>query len=239
MIFFNFIHSNNFILLILSIPCLKPVKLLVYCILGYILPSSRKWLARHINDPFVKKAQKLGLRSRAAFKLIEIQEKYSFIKPGDSVLDLGSAPGSWSEACAKWIKQGKIVACDLLYMDDIQNVNFIQGDFTEQDTQQQILATANNEISVIISDMSPNKTGMKKVDQWKSAALAETLLNFANNNLKENGNMLFKTFHGDGFEEILKTARSMFVTVKSIKPEASRKNSTEIFLLCLAMKNNS
>lgn len=196
-------------------------------------------MERHINDPFVKKAQKLGLRSRAAFKLIEIQEKHRFIKPGDAVLDLGSAPGSWSEACIPWVKHGKIIACDLLPMPEIAEVNFIQGDFTEQVIQAQLLEAAAGEISIILSDMSPNKTGMKKVDQWQSAGLAEVLLHFANINLKENGNMLFKTFHGDGFEDILKTARSMFTKVKSVKPEASRKNSTEIFLLCLAKKNNS
>ena len=203
------------------------------------MSSSKRWLERQRNDQFVKQAQKLGLRSRAAFKLIEIQEKYKFIKANSHVLDLGSAPGSWSEACLPWVKQGTIVACDLLAMPPIANVNFIQGDFTESETQNAILNAMQHRIEIIISDMSPNKTGMKKVDQWQSSALSETLLYFAEQHLAANGNLLFKAFHGDGFEEIIRTARTMFTSVKSIKPKASRKDSTETYLLCLAKRTKA
>ena len=202
------------------------------------LSSSKRWLERHRNDQYVKKANKLGLRSRAAFKLIEIQEKYRFIASHDTLLDLGSAPGSWSEACLEWTKSGKIIACDLLNMPPISGINFIQGDFTNRDIQTKILDLCHHNVDVIISDMSPNKTGIKKVDQWQSTALSESLLYFAEQNLKPGGNLLFKSFHGDGFEDIIKQCRSMFKSVKSIKPDASRKISTEIFLLCLEKKTN-
>lgn len=198
--------------------------------------SSKKWLERHRNDAFVKKANKLGLRSRAAFKLMETQEKYKFIKPKNTVVDLGSAPGSWSEACTPWLKDGKMIACDILNMPSIPDVTFIQGDFNEPSTRNAILDAANNSIDVIISDMSPNKTGIKKVDQWQASALSELVLLFATANLKHNGNLFFKCFHGDGFDDILKLARKSFCQVKSVKPAASRKDSTETYLLCLAKK---
>lgn len=203
------------------------------------MSSSKRWLDRQRNDPYVKKAHKLGLRSRAAFKLQEIQNKHHFIKSKNNVVDLGAAPGSWSEIAKDWLNEGQIVACDLLMMDPIEKVEFVQGDFTSPDIQAKLLNLCENNIDTILSDMSPNKTGVKKVDQWKSTALCETVLHFAESHLKVNGNLLFKCFHGDGFEEVLKMARSIFKSVKSIKPDASRKNSTEIYLLCLAKKDKA
>lgn len=203
------------------------------------MPSSRNWLKQHANDHYVKQARKLGLRSRAAFKLKEIQTKHKFIKANDHVIDLGAAPGSWSEMCMTWLNSNTLVACDLLEMQHIDGVNFIQGDFNEPEIQKQILENFQGLPDVIISDMSPNKTGVKKVDQWQSTALCEVVLEFASEYLRPGGNLLFKSFHGDGFEEILKIARSLFGKVKSVKPDASRKNSTEIYLLCLAKKDKA
>lgn len=200
------------------------------------MSSSKRWLERNRNDIYVKEAKKLGLRSRAAFKLKQIQEKHKFIKASDNIIDLGAAPGSWSELCSTWLSSGKIVACDLLEMQSIPNIMFIQGDFNDPSTQKNILNHLEGKIDCIVSDMSPNKTGIKKVDQWQSSALSETLLYFSKQNLKTNGNLLFKCFHGDGFEEIMKIARSQFKSIKSIKPDASRKQSTEVYLLCLEKK---
>ena len=202
--------------------------------------SSGRWMQEHFDDHYVKQSKEQGYRSRASFKLLELHEKDKLFRPGMTVVDLGAAPGGWSQVAAQLVGDtGRVVASDILPMDSMAGVEFVQGDFTNIDVQTKLLNLCENNIDTILSDMSPNKTGVKKVDQWKSTALCETVLHFAESHLKVNGNLLFKCFHGDGFEEVLKMARSIFKSVKSIKPDASRKNSTEIYLLCLAKKDKA
>ncbi len=195
--------------------------------------TSKKWLKEHFADVFVKKAQQEGYRSRAAYKLLEIQNKDKIFKPGMTVVDLGAAPGGWSEVAAKVIQpSGKVIAVDVLPMDAIPDVVFIQGDFTEAETYNLLLQQLENKpVDVVICDMSPNISGIKVVDQTRSMYLAELALDFAKQVLKPGGVMLTKVFHGVGFEEFLRDLRAVFKQVKTRKPEASRSRSNEIYLL--------
>jgi 23S rRNA (uridine2552-2'-O)-methyltransferase len=195
--------------------------------------SSRKWLDRHFNDTYVKQAQKAGYRSRAAFKLLEIQEKDRLIKPGMKVVDLGAAPGGWSQIVRDLVgERGQVFALDILPMDPIAGVSFIQGDFREPDPLNGLRNLLDGAaIDLVISDMAPNVTGMASVDQPRSIYLCELALDFARENLKPGGGFVAKVFQGEGFDNYLREVRSSFTRVVSRKPDSSRAKSREIYLV--------
>jgi 23S rRNA (uridine2552-2'-O)-methyltransferase len=204
-------------------------------------PSSQRWLKEHHSDLYVKQARKEGYRSRAVYKLLEIQEKEKLIQPGMTVIDVGAAPGSWSEVAIKWVgKKGKLIAVDLLPITPIPHVTFIQGDFEEENTWQAI-QTANQDrpIDVILSDMAPNTCGIQSADQLRSVSLAESVLDFAQMHLSAGGTVLIKVFQGEGFDALLKTMRTQFKTVKIKKPAASRARSKEVYLLGVNIRSPS
>ena len=203
--------------------------------------TSKAWMQEHVSDAFVKQAQKDGFRSRAAYKLMEIHEKYKLIKPGMNVVDLGSTPGSWSQVAAKLLQgKGHIIAMDLLPMDPIPGVDFIQGDFREEASLKELEAHLNNSpIDLVISDMAPNISGMSSVDQPNAAYLTELAVDFSLKWLKPEGNFLVKVFMGTGFEEIMQIMRESFEKVVTRKPRASRDRSTEVYLLGLKRKDNT
>jgi 23S rRNA (uridine2552-2'-O)-methyltransferase len=195
--------------------------------------TSLGWLKEHFNDPYVKKAQKDGYRSRASYKLLEIQEKYRIVRPGMSVVDLGAAPGGWSQVTSRLIGgQGRLIASDILEMDSIPDVTFIQGDFTQDDVLAQILeAVGNSHVDLVISDMAPNMSGTPEVDIPKSMFLCELALDLATRVLKPGGDFLIKIFQGEGFDVYLKDARQKFDKVQMLKPDSSRDRSREQYLL--------
>lgn len=200
--------------------------------------SSAGWLNEHFNDAYVQQAQELGYRSRAAFKLTEIQEKDKIIKPGMFVVDLGAAPGGWSQVVRQHIgADGKIIAVDILPMDQLARVEFIQGDFREQETLDSVLNLMNNQSAdLVISDMAPNISGVKTADQAKGIYLVELAIELADEVLKPGGSLLVKVFQGQGFEEVLKDLRQKYQKVISRKPKASRARSAEIYLLAKGLK---
>ncbi|MCG7975945.1 MAG: 23S rRNA (uridine(2552)-2'-O)-methyltransferase RlmE [Candidatus Thiodiazotropha taylori] len=195
--------------------------------------SSRKWLDRHFNDTYVKQAQKAGYRSRAAFKLLEIQEKDKLIKPGMKVVDLGAAPGGWSQIARDLVgENGQVFALDILPMDPIAGVEFIQGDFRETEPLESLRNLLQGAaIDLVISDMAPNVTGMASVDQPRSIYLCELALDFARETLKPGGGFVVKVFQGEGFDDFLREVRSSFGRVVSRKPDSSRAKSREIYLV--------
>ncbi|KQT66355.1 MULTISPECIES: 23S rRNA (uridine(2552)-2'-O)-methyltransferase RlmE [Pseudomonas] len=195
--------------------------------------TSLGWLKRHVNDPYVKQAQKDGYRSRASYKLLEIQEKYKLIRPGMSVVDLGAAPGGWSQVTSRLIGgQGRLIASDILEMDGIPDVTFIQGDFTEDSVLAQILeAVGNSQVDLVISDMAPNMSGTPEVDMPKAMFLCELALDLAERILKPGGNFVIKIFQGEGFDVYLKDARKKFDKIQMIKPDSSRGSSREQYML--------
>ena len=195
--------------------------------------SSRQWLNRHFDDDYVKRAQAEGWRSRAVFKLLEIQEKDHLIKPGMNIVDLGAAPGGWSQVAVKLLKgNGLIFALDILPMEPIDGVDFIQGDFREETVTQQLLAKlGDRKIDLVMSDMAPNLSGQKQIDQPRSIYLAELALDFAQQTLAKNGVFLVKVFQGAEFEAYIKTLRTIFQKVVIRKPKASRAASREVYLL--------
>ena len=195
--------------------------------------TSLGWLKRHVNDPYVKQAQKDGYRSRASYKLLEIQEKYKLIRPGMSVVDLGAAPGGWSQVTSRLIGgQGRLIASDILEMDSIPDVTFIQGDFTEDEVLAQILeAVGNSQVDLVISDMAPNMSGTPEVDMPKAMFLCELALDLAERILKPGGNFVIKIFQGEGFDAYLKDARKKFDKIQMIKPDSSRGSSREQYML--------
>ena len=198
-------------------------------------------MQEHLNDAFVKQAKKDGYRARAAYKLIEIDDKDHLIKPGMAVVDLGSAPGSWSQVVAHRLKgQGKIIALDILPMVGIAGVDFIQGDFREDAVLAELEDHLNGQpIDLVISDMAPNISGISSVDQANAAYLTELAVDFSLKWLKPNGNFLVKVFIGSGFEEIVKLMRESFEKVVTRKPKASRDRSSEVYLLGLKRKSSS
>jgi len=200
--------------------------------------SSRRWMHEHLSDEFVKKAQKEGYRSRAVYKLLEIIEKNKIIKNGDIVLDLGAAPGGWSQVAAKFVgSSGKVIASDILPIDKINGVAFLQGDFTEQSVYDNLLnMTDGNKVNVVLSDMAPNMSGQLSVDQPKSMYLADLAIDMATKTLEINGNFVVKVFQGDGFDDYLQNARKAFKKVSVIKPKASRPRSKEVYLLATQLK---
>ncbi len=195
--------------------------------------SSARWLNEHFNDPYVKRAQQAGYRSRAAFKLLEIQEKDKLLQPGMQVVDLGAAPGSWSAVATKLVGvKGRVFALDLLPMDSLAGVEFIQADFNEEQTVQELLRYIDNSpINLVMSDMAPNISGIAAVDQPRSMYLAEQALMFATQVLKPGGSFIVKVFQGVGFDSFMQGMRVCFTQVKVRKPKASRSRSKEVYLV--------
>ena len=192
----------------------------------------------HVNDEFVKRAQKEGYRARAAYKLIEIDDKDKLIKPGMTIVDLGATPGSWSQVAIQRLKgQGRIIALDLLEMEPIKGVEFIQGDFREEAVLRQLEnSLQGKQVDLVIADMAPNMSGITIVDQAGAAYLTELALEFSRDWLKPSGNFLVKVFIGAGFDEILASMRGLFDKVVTRKPKASRGRSNEVYLLGLGKK---
>lgn len=200
--------------------------------------TSKKWLDEHVNDPYVKKAQSDGYRSRASYKLIEINEKDKLFRPGSIVMDLGSAPGGWSQVVAPLLgDNGHVIASDILPMDSIIGVDFIQGDFTEDSVYEQILSSLKGEkVDLVMSDMAPNMSGVNTTDQYSSMYLVELALDMARNVLKPGGHFCAKVFQGVGYEEYAKDVRSSFDKVVVRKPAASRPRSREVYLVAKGFK---
>jgi len=201
--------------------------------------TSKGWMQEHVNDEFVKRAQRDGYRARAAYKLTEVDDKDRLIKPGMTIVDLGSTPGSWSQVAVQRLKgQGRIIGLDLLEMMPIPGVDFIQGDFREASVLEQLEnMLGGKQIDLVIADMAPNITGISSVDQANVAYLAELALEFSLKWLKPGGNFLVKVFVGSGFEEIMKSMRDGFEKVATRKPKASRDRSSEVYLLGLKRKH--
>ncbi|NLY59132.1 MAG: 23S rRNA (uridine(2552)-2'-O)-methyltransferase RlmE [Gammaproteobacteria bacterium] len=195
--------------------------------------TSKGWLKEHFDDPYVKRAQKDGYRSRASYKLLEIQEKDRLLRPGMTVLDLGAAPGGWSQVASRLIgEKGRIIASDILPMDSIADVNFIQGDFTEDEVFEAILAAIGDQpVDLVISDMAPNMSGTPAVDQPRAMYLCELALDMAGRVLRPGGDFLIKVFHGEGFDEYFREMRGQFDKLVTRKPGASRDRSRETYLL--------
>jgi 23S rRNA (uridine2552-2'-O)-methyltransferase len=195
--------------------------------------SSRRWLDEHFSDTYVKQAQRSGLRSRAAFKLQEIQEKDRLIRPGQVVVDLGAAPGGWSQVVREWVgSQGRVLALDILPMQTLSGVEFIQGDFTEEAVLTQLKQQLQQQaVDVVLSDMAPNMSGNKAIDQPKGIYLSELALDFALTQLKPGGDFLVKVFQGAGFDALLRQMKAAFQQVVVRKPQASRARSAETYLL--------
>jgi len=194
--------------------------------------SSARWLAEHADDEFVKRAQREGWRSRAVFKLQEIQEKERLLRPGIRCVDLGAAPGGWSQYAARLLgRSGHLVATDILSMEDIAGVSFVQGDFRDEGVLAQVLAAGSEKVDLVLSDMAPNMAGIDAVDQPRSMYLAELALEFADRVLVPGGDALIKLFQGAGFDEIIREARRRYGRVVTKKPKASRTRSPEIYLL--------
>jgi len=200
--------------------------------------SSGRWLDEHFNDQYVKKSQQDGYRSRASYKLLELQDKDKLIKPGMSVLDLGSAPGGWSQVAIELVgDKGRVVASDILPMEPIAGVDFVQGDFTELDVYEQIIhVLGDDKVDLVISDMAPNMSGVSAVDQPKAMYLIELAVDMVDQILAPGGVFIAKVFHGDGFDELLKAARSKFNKVQIRKPDASRARSKEQYLVARDFK---
>ena len=199
--------------------------------------SSKDWMREHLEDSYVQKAQKDGYRSRAAYKLLEVNQKDKLFKAGMTVVDLGSAPGSWSQIAAQLVgTNGMVLASDILPMDALPNVHFIQGDFREADVFNKLLDTLNGRpVDLVISDMAPN-IGGNASDQPRAMYLCELALDFALRVLKPNGQFLVKVFQGEGYEEYRKTIMDNFTVLKSRKPDASRARSREVYLLATGFK---
>ena len=195
-------------------------------------------MKEHFDDEYVKKAQKLGLRSRAYFKIEEINNKDKLIKPGMKVVDLGAAPGGWSEYAVKAVgDSGQVVACDILSIDPIAGVDFLQGDFREEAVLDALLTRINGkDIDVVMSDMAANFTGNDTADAARSMYLVELALDMCNQVLKKNGAFVVKVFQGQGFEQFMKDVRNVFTTVKTRKPESSRARSREVYLVATGFK---
>ena len=195
--------------------------------------TSHNWLKEHFDDKYVKMAQRDGYRSRASYKLLEIQEKDKIIRPGMTVIDLGAAPGGWSQVTSRLIGgQGRLIASDILEMDSIPDVAFIQGDFTQDEVLAQILeAVGNTQVDLVISDMAPNMSGLSAVDMPRAMFLCELALDLAGRVLRPGGDFLIKVFQGEGFDVYHKDIRKLFDKVQMRKPLSSRDRSREQYLL--------
>lgn len=195
--------------------------------------SSQRWLKEHFSDPYVKKAQAEGLRSRAAYKLEELVERDRLLKPGMVVVDLGAAPGGWSQ----WVRQalgdtGRVVALDILEMPSLAGVEFLHGDFRDDDVLSRLEAALGGEpVDLVLSDMAPNKSGVDAVDQPRGMHLAELAMEFADRHLRPGGSFLIKLFQGVGFDEYVRELRQRYARVVIRKPAASRRRSPEVYAL--------
>jgi 23S rRNA (uridine2552-2'-O)-methyltransferase len=195
--------------------------------------SSKAWLKEHRDDPYVQQAQREGYRSRACYKLLELQDKDRLIRPGMTVVDLGSAPGGWSQVAADLVGHGgRVVASDILPMDALAGVEFIQGDFTEEQVFERIVAAIDGQpVDLVVSDMAPNMSGMTAVDQPRSMYLVELALDLARRVLAPGGSFVAKVFQGEGFDALVRDARASFDKVLTRKPQASRPRSREVYLV--------
>jgi len=200
--------------------------------------SSGSWLKEHFDDPYVKQSQIDGYRSRASYKLIELQEKDRLIRPGMMVVDLGSAPGGWSQVAAELVgDKGSVIASDILPMDSIADVEFVQGDFTEDAVFEELLRVMGDaKADLVISDMAPNMSGMADIDQPRSMHLVELALDMAQQVLKPGGVFVAKVFQGEGFDQLMKDTRGLFQKVLTRKPNASRPRSREVYLVAKGFK---
>jgi len=200
--------------------------------------SSRRWLDRHFSDDYVRQAQERGYRSRAAFKLLEIQEKHQLVKPGQVVVDLGAAPGGWSQVARELVgPEGLVIALDILAMEPLPGVTFIEGDFREDEALRRLKdVLGNREVDLVLSDMAPNISGVAAVDQPRAMYLCELALEFASEALKPGGNFLVKVFQGVGSDAFLQEIRRRFSQVSVKKPAASRAKSREVYVLARNLK---
>ncbi len=208
---------------------------------------NKAWLSDHLNDPYVKQAQKDGYRARAAYKLKEIDETLGLIKPGMRVVDLGSTPGAWSQylrrrlspgGAAMGALDGVIVALDILPMEPIEGVQFLQGDFREDAVLAQLSeAVGGQPLDVVVSDMAPNLSGIESSDAARISHLVELAVDFAQAHLKPGGALVVKLFHGSGYSQLVKLLKERFKVVKPFKPKASRDKSSETFLVGIGLKN--
>ena len=203
--------------------------------------SSGRWLKEHFDDPYVQKAQAEGRRSRASFKLEEVQAKDQLIKSGDVVVDLGAAPGGWTELVAKWTgPSGRVFALDILTMDSVADVEIILGDFTEEAALDRLMQSLNGgRVDVVLSDMAPNLSGNKSVDQPRAMYLCELALDFARQTLNPGGAFFVKVFQGEGFDEFFQALRTDFSVLKTRKPDASRSRSREAYLLAMGFRGST
>ena len=195
--------------------------------------SSKAWLKEHRDDPYVQQAQREGYRSRACYKLLELQERDRLLRPGMVVLDLGSAPGGWSQVASQLIGgKGTIIASDILPMDSLEDVTFIEGDFTEEAVFAQIVqALDGSPVDLVLSDMAPNMSGVAAVDQPRAIYLVELALDLARQVLAPGGTFVAKLFHGEGFDELFKDTKGSFAKVLTRKPKASRPRSREVYMV--------
>lgn len=200
--------------------------------------TSKAWLKEHFDDHYVKKAKEAGYRSRASFKLLDLQEKDRLFKKGMTVVDLGAAPGGWSQVAAELVGvSGRVVASDILPMDSLADVEFIQGDFTDESVLNEILAVMNGDLAdLVISDMAPNMSGMNSIDQPAAMYLVELALAMAKDILKPKGNFVAKVFQGEGFDQFLIDVRANFDRVVTRKPDSSRARSREVYVIGLGFK---
>jgi len=200
--------------------------------------SSARWMHEHVTDEYVKKAQQEGYRSRAVYKLLEINEKVNFIKPSASVLDLGAAPGGWSQIAKKITGDNSlIIASDILEIDPIDGVKFIQGDFTDDKVYKEIISfTKNQQFDVVLSDMAPNFSGQPSVDLPRAMNLCDLALDMATKVLSKKGYFFIKVFQGPGFDDFIANCRNNFSSVSIKKPKASRSRSKEVYLLANQLK---
>ena len=201
--------------------------------------SSGNWLREHESDQYVKRSRKDGYRSRASYKLVELCEKDKLIRPGMTVVDLGAAPGGWSQVAAQMVgDHGVVIASDILPMDSLAGVRFVQGDFAEDAVFEQIMsAVGNSRVDLVISDMAPNMSGMKAVDQPRAMYLVELALDMADQVLKPGGAFVAKVFRGEGFDSWLKDVRSRYNRVVTRKPDASRARSREVYIVATGFKD--
>jgi len=198
--------------------------------------KSRTWVIKQHRDQFFKKAKVLGYKSRAAFKLIELNKKFNFLKKNSNLLDIGSTPGGWSQVASKIITNGKIVAVDITPMEELENVIFLNKDFLEERTQEKILKIFNSKIDIIISDMAENTTGNKSVDSIRTNNLCSKVINFSLQTLNQKGTLICKLFMGEDFLEVKNLAKNNFKKVNFFKPESSRNESKETYIICSSIK---
>ena len=195
--------------------------------------SSHRWMQRHVNDEYVKRSKREGFRSRAAYKLLELQEKDRFIKRGQVVVDLGAAPGGWSQVAAGLVgPEGEVIALDLLAMDPLPGVHVIQADFREDEAVAALEAVlGDRQVDLVISDMAPNVSGVAAVDQPRAMYLCELALEFCGQHLRPGGGFVCKVFHGEGFDDWMREVKARFGRAVTRKPKASRANSREVYLV--------